>query len=359
MGGNIRVNNSLSQEDIKNLINSPTDKKMGVTRQIAEYYSTGLLEPEQMAIAEKIFRALLKDTEKQVRQTLSHAIKHSNNVPKDIIIDLAKDIEEVSLPVLEFSEVLSDQDLIEIIHNTTNIAKQEAITKRKEVSKKVSEALIDTGNEIITVKLLTNKNASVSEKDYSKIATNFTTSDEVIEHLIKRENLPTNIIESLAQKVSDAMYLKLTQIHHERLKGLDNEIIQTKNITAMKLMGMTYSEQEYSKFIENAKKMQISENAIPISALCTGNINLFEISMARKTKLTVMNVRTLLNDKSKKGFKAIYEKANLPNNLYEATSCLVSIIKDLQNDDEGKILKNELSDIKQNHRTSFNENRRR
>jgi len=174
MDGNKAI---LSDDDIQKLIKSSVEKRLDVTKKIGKYYSAGGFDEDQMKIAERIFRILLKDTEVEVRKVLSESVKLSKDIPNDVIMELAKDINEVSIPVLEFSEVLTDDDLIEIIESTEDISKQESVSQRKAVSEVVSNALIETGHASVVDKLLHNDGARVADDGYKKIIDDFSNNE--------------------------------------------------------------------------------------------------------------------------------------------------------------------------------------
>ena len=77
-----------------------------MSERIASAYGNRVLSPAERQSAEHIFRLMLRDTELRVRVSLAQNLKESNEVPRDIVMTLAKDVEEVSLPVLQYSEVL-------------------------------------------------------------------------------------------------------------------------------------------------------------------------------------------------------------------------------------------------------------
>src|SRR3546814_9519942 len=62
-----------------------------------------------------IFRRLVADAEVLVRQALAANLKTTADLPHDLAVALARDVDSVSLPVLKYSEVLTDDDLIEIV----------------------------------------------------------------------------------------------------------------------------------------------------------------------------------------------------------------------------------------------------
>ncbi|MFP6742736.1 MAG: hypothetical protein VCD33_14125, partial [Alphaproteobacteria bacterium] len=66
----------------------------------------------------EVLDILAHDQLPQVRQIIAEEIKRSDSVPRAIIQRLARDLElTVAAPVLEYSPLLSDEDLIEIIES--------------------------------------------------------------------------------------------------------------------------------------------------------------------------------------------------------------------------------------------------
>lgn len=332
MSGN---NTKLTDDDIRNLVKSPLDKRLDITQKIGKHYVAGGLDEEQKADAEKIFRMLLRDTEVEVRKSLAESLKLSSTIPSDVILALAKDINSISIPVLQFSEVLSDEDLISIIESTDDLFKQESIAKRKTVSENVSNALIETGDENVVNTLLHNQGAAVSEYGYNKIVEDFSDKEQLLESMIQRGKIPVRIMETLAEKVSAEIYKTLMDKYKASLMQLDQAVVKSKEVVAMKVIGMQSTEQEYYRFCQLMTKLHIPDSLMPISALCVGNFDLFEVCIARATKVPVLNVRALLKDAGNKGFKALYQRAGLPENLYDATEILVDVLRDLHEDLKG------------------------
>ena len=54
---------------------------------------------------------------------------------------------------------------------------------------------------------------------------------------------------------------------------------------------------------------------------------MFEISMARLARLSLTNVRLLLNDQGELGFKALYKATALPDILFDATSVVFHVMQ--------------------------------
>jgi uncharacterized protein (DUF2336 family) len=321
---------TLSAADVEKLIKSPFEAKMEITKKISDYYKNGGFNIEQMRMAEDIFRELVNDTEVQLRKTLAEAIKDAPDMPSDVILDLARDLQEVSLPVLQFSDVLTDADLIEIVTTSGDAAKQKAIATRENVTSSVSDALVNTHDEAVVDSLLHNKGAEVSVSSYSQIVKDFADKEEIMGAVIERDKLPTSVVEHLSMAVSDALCKKLESRHKDTFEKLRPIIEKSREVATMKVIGLECSDADFYLFLQGMEEKKIPSAMIPINALCIGNLKLFEISIARKVEAPVANIRTLIRDTSNTGLKAIYKRAGLPDDFYEAVAMLTSTLRELE-----------------------------
>ena len=88
----------LSKEDVAKLMADPSAKNRAETSgKLAAQFGADELGPAERQIAEDIFRALVKDVEVQVRESLSAHLKSSPDVPHDIALALARDVDTVAL----------------------------------------------------------------------------------------------------------------------------------------------------------------------------------------------------------------------------------------------------------------------
>ncbi len=124
----------LTQADVERLLtDSSPDTRARTTAKIAAQFDARTLSPAERRIAEDIFRTLVKDTGILVREALSAHLKSTPDLPHDVALALAKDVDSVALPMLKFSEVLTEEDLIEIVRGQES-AKQVAIAQRPTVT---------------------------------------------------------------------------------------------------------------------------------------------------------------------------------------------------------------------------------
>ena len=147
---------------------------------------------------------LAEDQITKVRKILPEALKDIANAPPDVIKTLALDTEiEVSGPVLEFSPVLTDDDLIQIIEAGPAKGGLNAISKRTQVSEGISDAIVHTDNIEAIADLLSNDSAQIREATLDDLIEN--APDVGLWHapLVGRPKLSGGAATRLAQFLAD------------------------------------------------------------------------------------------------------------------------------------------------------------
>jgi len=207
-----------------------TSVRCDLTEKIAKL-APDVSATERSKIQDLTYDALMvlsRDQVTSVRQILSEALKDVVDAPGDIIRHLAKDMEVVvSGPILQYSPVLTDEDLIEIISSRHAEGALSAISKRQKISESVSDAVIKTNEESAIADLLANTNAQIREDTLDlladraqsvltwhaplsrrpKLSTNAAKrmahylADNLLSALQEREDLPDNVISSLKVEV--------------------------------------------------------------------------------------------------------------------------------------------------------------
>jgi uncharacterized protein (DUF2336 family) len=168
-------------------------------------------------IAIEIMETLASDHLPRVRSILADEIKSSTRVPAQIVRRLAHDLELiVSAPVLEYSPLLSDDDLLEIIAGARVEGAMTAIARRRAVSVPVSDAIVATLDVPAVAALLTNANAQIREETLDLIIDH---ASEIIpwhQPVVLRPGLSVRAIRRIAGFVAASLLETL-----EKRTGLD------------------------------------------------------------------------------------------------------------------------------------------
>jgi uncharacterized protein (DUF2336 family) len=130
-------------------------------------------ESERLMLREltiEILEILAQDQLPRVRQILAEELRHSSGAPRNVIQRLARDIElVVAAPILEYSPLLSDADLLEIIESDPVQGALSAISRRQRVSSSVADAIVESYNEAAVTDLLANPSAQIREDTLDRI----------------------------------------------------------------------------------------------------------------------------------------------------------------------------------------------
>ncbi len=316
----------LTQADVARLMSdsSPQIRAQTTAKIAAEFDAASLSEAERR-IAEDIFRTLVKDTEVLVREALSAHLKSTLELPHDVAIALARDVDSVALPVLKFSEVLTDDDLIEIVRGQEP-AKQVAIAQRPGVSEAVSDALVDTGNEAAVARLVGNEGAVLSEDALDRVIDNYNESTSVADSLVRRSNLPPAISERVVAALAERLQSYLVSKHDVSPDVASTLILQARERATATLIDYGSSEAELESLIEQLHRKERLTPSLLLRVLCVGDLNFFERAMSKLTELPLPNVRILIHDKGMLGLEPLYVRAGLPQGLFPAFRAAVSLV---------------------------------
>lgn len=321
----------LSQDDVTRLMADPSPSvRAETTSKIASQYDRKhpRMTPAERKIAEEIFRKLTQDAEIRVREALAANLKTTPDLPHDIALTLAKDVDSVALPVLKYSEVLTDDDLISILRSEDASAKQVVIAQREVVSGAVADALIDTGNEIAVARLVANEGADLSEHALDRVISDYEGSEAVSDSLSRRPSLPAAITEQLVAAMTEKLQSYLVSKHELAPDAASNLILQTRERATVSLLNRESSSKELEELVYQLYVNGRLTPSLIMRALCVGDLSFFEAAMARLANVSLKNARLLIHDQGDLGLRSIYEKAKMPARLLTAVCAAVSILEE-------------------------------
>ncbi|MES1989380.1 MAG: DUF2336 domain-containing protein [Pseudomonadota bacterium] len=159
-----------------------------------------------------LLERLAKDEVTRVRQIVAEEIKSCPNVPKRLAVELARDAElVVCAPVLEYSPLLSDDDLIEIVATTRVQGALEAIARRRCVDGSLADAIVATLDIPAIAHLLTNPNAEIREDTLDRIISEAAAIEAWHLPLVMRPAISLRAVRRIAIFVSRALIDELVQ----------------------------------------------------------------------------------------------------------------------------------------------------
>jgi uncharacterized protein (DUF2336 family) len=159
----------------------------------------------QIAVLE-ILETLARDQVRRVRAILADALKDQPNAPAHVVGWLARDRAiEVAAPVLEFSPLLADDDLIAVIADAPIPGALAAIARRGSVSTRIADAIVAAEDRDAVAALLGNPSAQIREETLDRLIERSRDVTEWQPPLVRRPRLPPSAAAKLASFVADSL----------------------------------------------------------------------------------------------------------------------------------------------------------
>lgn len=160
----------------------------------------------------EVLEKLARDEAVKVRRIVAEALKDLTDAPHHIIQELARDLEiRVAGPVLQYSPILTDEDLLGIISSGPIQGALSAIAKRRHVGDRLADAIvaaaIEAPEETDTITaLLNNRSTQIREETLDLILDRAPAIEVWQEPLVRRPFLPMNAVRRLADFVSSSLF---------------------------------------------------------------------------------------------------------------------------------------------------------
>ena len=315
----------LTKKDVERLVADPSaDVRAATAAKVAKTLDKKELSPKEKSIAEDVIRIMVHDAEVIVRKTLADNLKDNPYIPHDVAKILARDIEEVAVPVIKSSQVFTSDDLIEIIEMNSE-PKTIAVASRITVAPEVARIIGEKGTEKALATLIANEGADILVPTFDKMIERFPKSEMVQMPLVRRVKLPVSVAEKLVNIVSDEIRQTLITRHDLPEDIVSDIIVRAREETTIRISASSDTD-DLQKMISGMNKCNRLTPSIIIRAICMGDIKFFEYSMAELSGLPILNCRALIHDAGELGLKRLYEKSTLPEKYFPIFRAAVDII---------------------------------
>jgi uncharacterized protein (DUF2336 family) len=318
----------LTHADVLRLLADPSpEARADMAAKVAREFQRGQLSGDERRIAEEIVRVMARDAVLRVRQALAEHLKESRDLPSDVAMQLARDVDVVAMPVLQYSSVLTDDDLVMLVKESTS-AKLVAIAHRPTVSETVSDAVVAAADPQAIVALVGNDGAVIAEPALHTVLSRHGGNAELDETMARRQKLPITILERLVAEASDRLRQVLIERHDLPERLASDLVFQTRERATVGLMSARSPASEALELVAHLKQAGRLTPSIILRALCLGDLAFVEAAFATLAQIPVHNARLLIHDAGPLGFKSLYDHAGLPKALSHAFRVALEVARD-------------------------------
>jgi uncharacterized protein (DUF2336 family) len=260
----------------------------------------------------EVIEILAQDQAARIRHIIAETLKDVAAAPPHVIQQLARDAEAmVACPVLEFSPLLSDSDLIEIIESGSGAKQLQAISRRYGVGEQVTDAIVATQDTGAVAALLENDSAQIREDALDGLVDRAVKVTAWHKPLVLRPVLPAGAVRKLAGFVAGSL-LSLLQarqdLDRKTARAVAKEVKRRIKADQSKQAKGAAAEDPAAEAKRLHKAGELDDEALN-RALSAGDRELVRHGLALRADMPVALVDHIFGAHSAKGVTALAWKA--------------------------------------------------
>jgi len=295
---------------------APASERAEATRALARAWLISDLSEGDRTAAEGALLMLLDDPSPLVRQAMADVFARSAEAPAAIVQALSLDQPSIALPVLEHSPLLIDADLVDIVA-TGNNDMQCAIARRIHLPASVCAAIAEVGSPAAALELIENAHAELPPFSWHRIVERHGHLAAIREAILMLEDLPAATRLALVAKLSDTLaqfVVARNWLSEERAGRIASEARErsTVNIAARS------DREDIRGLVAHLRATGQLTAGLILRALLSGNLELFDASLAELSGLPPARVSALLHDRGGASLQALLIRAGLPKSTFAA-----------------------------------------
>jgi uncharacterized protein (DUF2336 family) len=279
----------------------------------------GLSQAEREGVQQAtlaIVDMLARDSLAVVRRIIAEALQDLPNAPPHLIALLARDSDlTVAGPILQYSPVLTDADLLAIIASPPVQGALNAISKRKDLTETVSDAIVETDDVAAITDLLSNPSAHIREATLDLVIERASERQSWHGPLVRRPHLPfaaalkiarfiaSDLLDELAARgdMDDSTRRQLARMVNDRLTSSGKRALPTAAATPAGATPLQEAGAMSDELLLEA--VRYGDRAFLLSALAT------------RTGLQQIHVQRAIERRSARAIVALAIRGRLPAQL--------------------------------------------
>lgn len=266
-------------------------------------------------LAQAVLLLLVRDVEKEVRRSLAEAIAGSVELPPEVASRLARDEIEVARPVLERSPVLKDGELEDIVR-TNAMQYALAVAAREHLSTMLADALVETGQQPVVARVVGNDGAQLSGRALQRVLDDFQADREVQSRLVRRPELPYELVEQLVEVVGERLEWVLMRDGRVSRDAVQNLMRAVRERSTIDLVAREHGERGVAAHLRERFRVGDLGHEELLGFLRDGDVARLEIGLALHVDMPVARLRKLLYQSDRRHLAALCVRAGFATPHY-------------------------------------------
>jgi len=254
-----------------------------------------VLSDGERALMFSIIHNLVSEVEISVRRKLCERLADQPGTPYGLIKSLTEDDLDVAYPILTRSEVLKNEDLIEIIHLRAE-EYQLAVALREGLDTQVSDVLVETDNPRVISELLNNQSAKLSDETLINLVHKSKEMRPIQGPLLHRSELSEDMAKRMFMWVSAALRTHIVSRYH--IDSIEVDRLLERAALEGYATTMVEKSRNDSELIKSLRDRGMITVDMMIQTLTEGETPIFFAIFSALTELSDVMVRRIVFDKN-------------------------------------------------------------
>lgn len=270
---------------------------------------------------DEVLQSLALETAHDARAELSERFADAPFAPKGLIRQLARDAIEVAAPILSRSHVLSEEDLVNIVHEHGQ-DHIKAIATRNSVSERLSHAIVENGDDETVATLVSNDGAQLSRQTFETVTQRAEISAVLQAPLVDRADAPADLLNDLMMVVNRTLRDKIMKRFDDLEPGVLEAALAASQARLEKRMADDKEVSEAKRFIASKQVRKELNGSLLVSLLREGKRIHCAVGFGEMTGVDYLTAQRALDHESPDGLAMICKAANIEKALFVTLAVL-------------------------------------
>lgn len=306
---------------------APPGERADATSALARAYLFSDLSTGDRMAAEAAMTVLLDDPSPHVRMALAEAMATSQYAPRTVLIGLCQDQLDIAEIVAERSPALLDVELVDLVASGKERL-QIAIASRELISRAVAAAVAEVGSATACLVLLENPAADLTGATLARVASRHGHLAVIRDELLAREDLPTETRQALVFTLADTL---ARFVAHKEWLPEDRAISITREACDRATVAIAAGQtpEQVAALVRHLANTGQLTGALLLRALLSGNTQFLVDALSELSGLSPSRISSILSDKTGHGFRALFERAGLPQGAFGAFRAAIEVVHEM------------------------------
>jgi len=288
-------------------------------------HTTAAIEIEQVT---PVLLTLAVDPSKDVRATLAEELRGEARLPVDVAFSIVAGDDDIALPFLAVSPAFKPSHLIAIL-KVGDDARQKAVAGRADIAGEVVAHLVKSGSAAALLHLFENQSVTLDGDDCRAIYQRFGQSNEIVEKLMAKADLPLDIRIMQARRVASRMRQMMAEKAWIPANDASDLCAEAEDNAVMQVL-IEASPTERAQATAYLASKNMLTPALVIRAAATGQMSVVEAALAHLSGFSQPRTAEMMYAPSTMSLKSLFRRSGLPQSCYGMLRAACDVVIDMR-----------------------------